>query len=115
MKTGWFKLFVVLALLATLIPLGSAVASADSGLHFRGAIQKLPAAGLTGRWIVSGQKVRVTAATKIDQTDGRVALGKMVRVEGYRLSPGVIVATSIDVLAPQPLAAQAASPAASGQ
>ncbi len=102
MKTRLFTLLAVLAVLAVLatqLPVNTAAASTDSGYQFNGTIQAMPAhGGLLGKWNVSGLKVRVSAATLIDQTDGRAIRGARVHVEGYRLSDGSIRAMSIDVL-----------------
>lgn len=107
MKTRLFTLLAVLAVftvLMTQLPVHTAAASTDHGIQFNGTIQRLPAHGLLGAWNVNGLKVRVSAATKIDQTDGKARKGAQVQVEGYKLADGSIRATSIDVLpsGPQP-------------
>ena len=108
MKTRLFTLLAVLAvlaILATQLPVNTAAAATlDPGLQFNGTIQSMPAYGLRGAWMVSGLKVRVSAATKIDQVDGKAVKGARVHVEGYKLLDGSIRATSIDVLphAPHP-------------
>ncbi len=108
MKTRLFTLLAVLAvlaILATQLPVNTvAAAPRDPGLQFNGTIRWMPAHGLLGTWNVNGLKVHVSAATKIDQTDGKAVKGAPVHVEGYKLLDGSIRATSIDVLpsAPQP-------------
>ncbi len=102
MKTRLFTILAVLAVLAVLatqLPVNTAAAATlDGGLQFNGTIQSMPAYGLRGLWNVSGLKVRVGAATKIDQVDGKAIKGAQVHVEGYKLADGSIRATSIDVL-----------------
>ncbi len=98
MKTRLFKLLAVLALMVAVIPAGSAFASGPKEYHFYGTIQRLPnTPGWVGNWKVGGRTVHITSATQIDQTDGAVAKGAKVLVEGYRLKDGSIKATSIDV------------------
>lgn len=98
MKTRLLKLFAVLALMVAVIPAGSAFASGPKEYHFYGTIQGLPnTPGWIGNWKVGGRTVHVTTATQIDQTDGAVAKGAKVLVEGYRQKDGSFKATSIDV------------------
>ena len=48
----------------------------DDDFEFRGVIEALPnTAGFIGDWTVSGRKVHVSAATKIDHDDGQVMVG----------------------------------------
>src|SRR2546425_233348 len=60
-------------------------AFADHGNEekFTGVIENLPnTAGSIGDWRVSGRTVHVTGSTRIEQEDGRVAVGATVKVEG---------------------------------
>src|SRR5262249_48388325 len=53
----------------------------DDDFEFRGVIESLPnTAGFIGDWMVSGRKVHVSAATKIDHDDGQVMVGANVKV-----------------------------------
>jgi hypothetical protein len=98
MKTRLLKLFALLALTAALIPAGSAFASSPKEYYFYGTILSLPKTpGWIGNWKVGGRTVHVSTATLIDQTDGAVAKGAKVLVEGYKFKDGSINATSIDV------------------
>lgn len=47
-----------------------------------GTIEKLPASGLVGTWIVKGKKINVTKDTNIDEKQGKIAVGVYVEVEG---------------------------------
>jgi hypothetical protein len=106
MKGQMFKLFAVfavLAVLATAIPATAAFASTDHEIRFQATIQALPSGGgLNGVWKVGGRTVHVSAATQIDQTDGKAVKGATVLVEGLKLKDGSVKATSIDVIPTNP-------------
>lgn len=68
-------------------------------VNFRGIINTLPATtGFIGDWKVSGRPVRVTNETKINEEQGKVAVGATVEVKGVVDSMGVVVAASIAVI-----------------
>lgn len=48
---------------------------------FYGKVEKLPADGFEGEWVIAGQKFQVTPATKLDFKHGPVAKGSQVKVE----------------------------------
>lgn len=47
-----------------------------------GTIEKLPASGLVGTWIVKGKKINVTKDTNINEKQGKIAVGVYVEIEG---------------------------------
>lgn len=66
-------------------------------VQLNGTVEELPADGLVGVWIVNGQTVRVTEATRIFQIKGLVEVGAEVHVVG-RQQDDQIVATVITVV-----------------
>jgi hypothetical protein len=73
-------------------------ASDDNETKFTGVIERLPnTAGFIGDWTVSGRTVHVTAATRIEQEDGSVAVGATVKVEGNVRSDNTVDAEEIEV------------------
>jgi len=100
----WFRpsgvvLLVFAALLFSLMPAGSAAVSFDdTRAEVVGNITTLPSTpGWIGEWLVGRTKVKVTDATKIDQTRAKVAVGALVEVKGTKQNDGVILATEISV------------------
>ena len=70
----------------------------DDEFKFTGVIESLPnTAGFIGDWRVSGRTIHVTSATRIEQEDGRVAVGVTVKVEGALRSDNSVDATEIEV------------------
>ena len=63
---------------------------------FKGMIQSFPNS-LIGTWVISGRTVHVTSATKIEQENGAVAVGAMVKVEGFLRPDGSVDAKKIEV------------------
>lgn len=67
-------------------------------VKFYGIIESLPqTTGWIGVWTVSGRKVNVTAATRIDQEHGVPAVGRIVEVEGSLQADGTVEARKIEV------------------
>lgn len=66
-------------------------------LKFTGLVESLPASGLIGQWIVAGRTVSVTASTQLDQGNGVIAVGVLVKVEGYSMADGSVRAQKIEV------------------
>jgi hypothetical protein len=81
---------------ATKIEVEAAPGAAEK-IRFEGIIQGLPPGGLLGDWTVSGRAVHVTAATRIQQEKGPVALGATIEVEGFLRTDGSVDATKIEV------------------
>lgn len=65
--------------------------------HWFGAIQALPASGLTGTWAVGSWTVVVSQSTRIEQELGAVKLGAYVEVYGSLRNDGSIAASKIEV------------------
>ncbi|HWQ31812.1 MAG TPA: DUF5666 domain-containing protein [Blastocatellia bacterium] len=65
---------------------------------FFGTVSAFPA-GLIGDWTVAGKTVHVSAATKIEQRRGTVAVGALVEVRGFLRSDGSVDAVKIEVKA----------------
>ncbi len=76
---------------------------------FSGLIETLPGtANLTGSWVVSGLKVKVTPSTTIDDAAGQPQIGAMVDGRGLRQHDGSLVATGLSMApAGQPMMALA--------
>ncbi len=67
-----------------------------TALDFFGNVERLPASGLIGEWRVSTRTVRVTAATKIVQERGPVAVGVCVEINGLLRTDGSIDASQVE-------------------
>jgi Domain of unknown function (DUF5666) len=97
------KHFGIAAILFLVFGMSSAIFAFDRGgsgeneTKFTGFIESLPSSGLIGNWVVSGTTVRVTNATRVEQEDGRAAVGAVVKVEGRRQSDGSVDATEVEV------------------
>ncbi len=77
---------------------GPASPTSDT-IEFVGAIKTLPGtADFTGDWVVATTTVHVTTSTTIDQSQGTVAVGALVKVEGALQSDGSVNAAEIKVL-----------------
>lgn len=72
------------------------IQSDQEEFEFKGMIQSFPS-GLIGDWVISGRTVHVTSATRIDQDKGMVAVGAMVKVEGFLRPDGSVDAKKIEV------------------
>ena len=98
-----FRVPAFLAFLAAVLlsfgPSLTVILADDDGdeFEFTGTVQHLPPMGLVGDWMVSGRTVHVTSATEIDQEEGRVAVGAVVKVEGTLRADGSIDAKEIEV------------------
>ena len=76
----------------------SVFAEHENEFKFTGVIESLPnTAGFVGDWRVAGRTVHLTSLTRIEQEDGRVAVGATVKVEGTTRSDNTFDATEIDV------------------
>lgn len=92
------KRIASLMVLATLLFALTASAKDSEEVKFEGLIERLPAVGMVGDWIVSGHIVRVSSATDIKQKQGIVVgLDVFVRVKGSLLVDGSVRATEIEV------------------
>ncbi len=100
MKRILFRLLVAVMLLSSLAPTVDVFADDDGGYKFYGVIQSLPSGGWFGDWIVGGRTVHVTAATRIEQEHGPIAVGACVEVKGWPSANGSINATKIETQEP---------------
>lgn len=101
MRSKCLRIAAALTLVFGLFPVSQVLAGGDDNeVKFKGFIESLPSAGLIGNWVVSGTTVRVTDATRIEQEDGRAAVGAVVKVEGRRRSDGSVDATEVEVKEP---------------
>jgi hypothetical protein len=67
-------------------------------IEFKGTIQTLPAGpAFIGDWVVGGRVIHITAATRIKQQNGAVAVGAFVEVEGSVRADGSIDARRIEI------------------
>lgn len=91
---------VLLAIIAALyysLPVNPVLAF-DGDFEFNGAIQTLPnTTGFVGDWMVGGRTIHVKASTKLKQSDGQIAVGANVKIEGSLLNDGSINADQIEV------------------
>jgi len=102
MKSSLSKFAALIGLIITLSFGSTAFASDhdDDQFKFTGVIESLPnTAGFIGDWRVSGRTIHVTSATRLEQEDGRVAVGVTVKVEGALRSDNSVDATEIEVKA----------------
>lgn len=100
MKGTFFRILAVVALVLGFSLGNAAHASDDNETKFKGVIESLPnTAGFIGDWRVSGRTVHVSADTRIEQEDGRVAVGATVKVEGLTRSDDSVEAEEIEVKA----------------
>lgn len=100
MKSSLSKFAALIWLILTLSVGSTAFASDhdDDEFKFTGVIESLPnTAGFIGDWRVSGRTIHVTSATRIEQEDGRVAVGVTVKIEGALRSDTSVDATEIEV------------------
>ena len=71
---------VVVALLAVFVLAGPAAAK----LKFFGNVEKMPAKGYLGEWVVDGKPVQVLEDSKVDMDKGRPEIGAFVKVKGLK-------------------------------
>jgi hypothetical protein len=71
--------------------------SDDSEVKLTGAVESLPASGFVGDWRVAGRTVHVTSSTEINQEDGRITVGAIVKVEGAARADNSIDAREIEL------------------
>src|SRR5262245_32690133 len=98
MKLRIAKIAAFTAAVCLLAALSIVRADDDNEFEFTGTVLSLPTTpGFIGDWVVSGIKVHVTSATEIEQDDGVVKVGAMVKVEGTKRSDGSVDASQIEV------------------
>ena len=98
MKATFLKLLTLVPLVLGFCFVNTAFAGHDNEIKFTGTVESLPnTSGFIGDWRVSGRTVHVTGATKIEQEDGRVAVGATVKVEGTARPDSSVDAKEIEV------------------
>jgi Domain of unknown function (DUF5666) len=98
MKSNFLKVAALVALIFGFSFVNTALAKGENETKFTGSIESLPnTSGFIGDWRVDGRTVHVTSATSIEQEDGRVAVGAIVKVEGRTRADSSIDATEIEV------------------
>ncbi|MCI5224856.1 MAG: hypothetical protein D3924_19855, partial [Candidatus Electrothrix sp. AR4] len=68
---------------------------ASSNGEINGIVEGLPRTGDYGMWRVSGRKVYVTEATKINKETGKAAVGSEVTAKGHRID-GIFTASELN-------------------
>jgi hypothetical protein len=98
MKSTLFRIFPLVALIFGFAFGGVTHAGNQNETKFTGIVESLPnTAGFIGDWRVSGRTVHVTSATRIEQENGPVSAGAMVKVHGPTRSDNSVDAEEIDV------------------
>jgi|SRR5215510_15516618 len=100
MRSSLAKIAALIGFILTFSVGSTALASDHDEDDFKitGVIESLPnTAGFIGDWRVSGRTIHVTSATRIEQEDGRVAVGVTVKVEGTLRSDNSVDAIEIEV------------------
>jgi hypothetical protein len=97
MKTNLLKISTILALILSLIPAWASFASEGDELKFTGSVESMPSSGRVGDYKIAGRTVHVTNSTLIEEEDGRLVLGAIVKVEGRPLADGSVDAKEIEV------------------
>ena len=78
---------VVVALLAVFVLAGPAAAK----LKFYGNVEKMPATGYLGEWVVEGKPVQVLQDSKVNMDKGRPEIGAFVKVKGLKYDNKILV------------------------
>lgn len=98
MKSQMLKMVALFAMVFLAVLAGNVRADGDPETSFTGTVETLPGtAGFVGDWKVSGKTVHVSAGTRIEQEDGAVSVGAIVKVEGSARADGSVDATKIEV------------------
>jgi hypothetical protein len=104
MKSGSIKLVTILALMISIFPASRAMAGNDdmrqmsSGeFKFTGTVEQMPEGGPIGQWRIAQRTVRVSGSTYIEESDGRLSVGALVKVEGFLRGDGSIDAKEMEV------------------
>ena len=98
MKDNCLRIVSVAAVILVFSLGNTAFASHDNENKLTGVIESLPnGSGFVGDWRVAGKTVHVTSSTRIEQTDGQVAVGATVKVEGTTRADNSVDAASIEV------------------
>ncbi|HKQ07232.1 MAG TPA: DUF5666 domain-containing protein [Blastocatellia bacterium] len=95
MKSKVLSALSMLALMSSLLV--TAYAGHEKENKFTGTVESMPSNGFVGDWRVAGRTVHVTSATRINQEDGRISVGAVVKVEGQSRPDNSVDATEIEL------------------
>lgn len=74
---------------------GTGGAGSSGYIEFRGTVERLPASGVIGDWMVSGRIVHVSSSTTIRENHGPARIGGRVEIEGNQRSDGSVDAKKV--------------------
>lgn len=77
------------------IKAGAGGVGSSGYIEFYGTVERMPASGLVGEWVVSGRTVHVAQGIRVRQRHGPFRVGGRVEIEGNQRSDGSVDATSI--------------------
>lgn len=97
MRSNLLRIAILLALALSIIPAATTFASDDDELKFTGTVESMPSSGRVGDYRIGGRTVHVTNSTWIEEDDGRLVVGAIVKVEGRPRSDGSVDAKEIEV------------------
>ena len=86
---------VIMIVLACLVLAGSLALAKQ---EFYGNVEKMPAGGMIGEWVVGGRTVTATKDTEFKEKHGKLEMGAYVEVEGKE-KDGKFVASEIETKA----------------
>jgi|SRR5581483_7967031 len=95
MKRRMFSIAAIFTLVLSVFP--TAFAGGHEEIKFTGTVQNLPSGGFIGDWVVDGRTVHVTSSTQINEEDGHIAIGAVVKVEGRSRADNTVNATEIEL------------------
>jgi hypothetical protein len=85
----------MIALVLSLFP--TAFAGGKHETEFTGTVQSLPSNGFIGDWTIDGRTIHVTTSTRVNEEDGHITVGAVVKVEGRNRSDNSVDATEIEL------------------
>lgn len=95
MKSRVFGIVSMVALVLSLFP--TAFAGGKHETEFTGTVQSLPSNGFIGDWTIGGRTVHVTTSTRVNEEDGHITVGAVVKVEGRNRSDNSVDATEVEL------------------
>ncbi len=95
MKRRVFSIISMVALALSLMP--AALAGGKHETEFTGTVSGLPSSGFIGDWTVGGRTVHVTSATRVNEEDGHITVGAVVKVEGRNRADNSVDATEVEL------------------
>lgn len=95
MKSRVLRIVSIVALAVSLYP--NALAGGKHETEFTATVQSLPSGSFIGDWQVGGRTIHVTSSTRINEEDGRITVGAVVKVEGRSRSDNSVDATEIEL------------------